>query len=1054
MNSNTLHSIFKSPPPAYRGKPFWAWNGKLDEEELRRQVGIFQEMGMGGAFMHSRNGLETKYLSKDWFAFINACVDEAKNRKMEMWLYDEDRFPSGAAGGIVTKNPKYRMRFLRVEVLDEFPKEQSPDLLGIWGATFNEDAISNVRVLGKDDVLKTGEKVITCEEKVDPSSEWYNHQTYLDTLSEEAVAKFIEVTHQSYLNETVRKFDQHTVPGIFTDEPNYGNNRFDSETIFRLAWSINFRESFLKHYGYDLVKFIPEIVFRKEGEEFSAVRKDFLEHLTTLLAKNYYGQIGSWCEKNNLLFTGHAFFEATLKEQCWLTGSAMRMYVPMQAPGIDVLCAQGLERKGGLRPEYITAKQCASVVHQFGKKWMLSETYGCTGWDFTFAEHKAVGDWQAALGVNMRCHHLSYYTMEGEAKRDFPASIFYQSAWWKEYKKVEDYFTRIGTVLSEGTPVRDLAVIHPIESGWGLFSVNNFRWTRKPNHKTVLDKLDHQLESLVDWLLQEHYDFDFLDEQLLAEHGTVSRGQIKMPHAGYKVVLAPPMKTIRSRTLEMLEALSKQGGTVIFTDELPEFIDAEPIHRHWFLKTWNKVPFQRDSIIGELKNCPILRRPSIQDLNGKEFTHALYQFREDPKTGCHYLFICNTSQTISSEDLTIKLPIKGYSQEWDPFSSSIYESNQETTANQIILRTSLPPYGSRLFVIEKEKPKNQFVKKPSTSILKEEVLNPSLWKILRDEPNAFVLDSAEFQIENGPWQKPMDTLHVDAKIRSSAGLTVRRRYMCQPWADATKTPGVNIPVQLRYHFQVEELPGGICHLVVEKAATFSITLNGKMIDSKTLDGWWIDKSFQKLQIPPNYFKQGTNELILKTVYTSDSGLESIYVTGEFGVEYRDNIPTVTSLPTHLKLGDWTRQGFPCYGGSLKYVYEAMVSKKDSPERLYLELTAWEGVHCNVIVNGSEVGSLPWPPFEMDLTDALRDGRNEIEIQIYGSRRNLLGPLHFKDPNPIWTGPEQFFITDPAKRTDEYIRKPYGLMSPPKLSHRTVIEKSHHDIHQKHEPAYA
>lgn len=62
--------------------------------------------------MHSRIGLATPYLSEEWFRLVAACVDEAHRQKMEAWLYDEDRWPSEAAGGLVTKNPRYRMRWL------------------------------------------------------------------------------------------------------------------------------------------------------------------------------------------------------------------------------------------------------------------------------------------------------------------------------------------------------------------------------------------------------------------------------------------------------------------------------------------------------------------------------------------------------------------------------------------------------------------------------------------------------------------------------------------------------------------------------------------------------------------------------------------------------------------------------------------------------------------------------------------------------------------------------------------------------------------------------
>ena len=79
------------------------------------------------------------------------------------------------------------------------------------------------------------------------------------------------------------------------------------------------------------------------------------------------------------------------------------------------------------RIEYKPCKQCQSAVHQFGREAMLDELYGVTNWDFEFRGHKLYGDWQAALGVTVRVPHLSWTSMAGEAKRDYPASIGYQS---------------------------------------------------------------------------------------------------------------------------------------------------------------------------------------------------------------------------------------------------------------------------------------------------------------------------------------------------------------------------------------------------------------------------------------------------------------------------------------------------------------------------------------------------------------------------------------------------------------------------------------------------
>ena len=117
MKIENLYEKFQNPGNAYRGKPFWAWNGELEIGELKRQADVFQKMGFGGYFMHSRTGLATEYLGKDWFRLINEVADYAQEQGMEAWLYDEDRWPSGSAGGLATQDVRYRMKYMQLSVV-------------------------------------------------------------------------------------------------------------------------------------------------------------------------------------------------------------------------------------------------------------------------------------------------------------------------------------------------------------------------------------------------------------------------------------------------------------------------------------------------------------------------------------------------------------------------------------------------------------------------------------------------------------------------------------------------------------------------------------------------------------------------------------------------------------------------------------------------------------------------------------------------------------------------------------------------------------------------
>lgn len=104
--------LFRNPTSEYRGTPFWSWNCKVTRELIRSQMEVFQKMGFGGAHLHPRTGLDTEYLGEEFMELISYADEQAKERGMLCWLYDEDRYPSGAAGGMVTENWNYRARHL------------------------------------------------------------------------------------------------------------------------------------------------------------------------------------------------------------------------------------------------------------------------------------------------------------------------------------------------------------------------------------------------------------------------------------------------------------------------------------------------------------------------------------------------------------------------------------------------------------------------------------------------------------------------------------------------------------------------------------------------------------------------------------------------------------------------------------------------------------------------------------------------------------------------------------------------------------------------------
>ena len=1032
---------FQSPTSQYRGAPFWAWNGTLEPEELRRQVRLMHRMGLGGFFMHSRVGLATAYLSDRWFECVSACVDEAEKLDMQAWLYDEDRWPSGAAGGLVTKNPKYRMRSLVMRQLGA-PKDLqwTPDTLAAFTAKIDGRTARDIKRIARGrrpPKLARGESILVFSVETDGCSDWYNGYTYLDTMSHEAVRQFIRITHEAYRKHCGPQLGQR-IPGIFTDEPNHrtmmARDRVaGAPDAFRAAWTPKLPQVFKKRYGYDLIPRLPELFFDVDGRVVTPARVDYHDCTTFLFVDAFARQIGEWCDKNKMQHTGHVLSEDALSDQTSVVGSCMRFYEHMQAPGIDLLTERWRI--------FDTAKQCASAARQFGRKWRLSETYGCTGWDFPFRGHKALGDWQVALGINLRAQHLAWYTMEGEAKRDYPASIFYQSPWWESYAKVEDYFGRILTVMTRGREVRDLLVVHPVESMWALCRAN---WGEDP----AVQRLDRSMIDLRDTLLAAHLDFDYGDEDILARHAAVGKAGgspvLKVAKAAYKAVAVPPMLTIRGSTLRLLKRFRDAGGTVVFAGAPADHIDARPSPAAADLaRACAKAPAKGAGLIKAVE--PACRRLSITDAAGKEVAPALYLLREDKEA--FYLFVCNTSQKIPSgrplmNDLPVRrrmiaLPlvrIRGFAGcagrpiELDPDTGERFAADARKSAAGWEIRTSLPTLASRLFVVPKKKSAVKLPRRRALKTLRRPSLGSGPFPIALSEPNPLAFDKARFRISAGPWQKTTDILQIDRLVRDSLGIQHRGGAMVQPWARPDPDLSKHTTVTLAFDFNVRAIPGGDLFFAIERPDLYGVTVNGQPLDRDTDGGWWVDKSLRKLPVDPATLRLGTNEIIITCHYDpSHPGLEYAYLLGNFGTAVKGTEVTLTAPPTALKVGDWVRQGLAFYSGNVTYLKTVRPFLRPG-QRLFVAVPKYEGAAVRILIDGRPAGIIAWEPNELDVTDLVRGKeRVMLGLEVLGSRRNSHGPFHLKDPFPQWTGPGSFSV---EKQT--YDLKPVGLMAPPQV----------------------
>ena len=860
-----MKDLFLNPTKEYRAKPFWAWNGQLREEELKRQMDALKQMGFGGTFMHSRVELETEYLGEEWFRLINACADYGEELGMENWIYDEDRWPSGSAGGIVTADPSKRMKHIRMQT---GPVREDAEVIGVFSCRLEEENIYDVQPIAEASQVEAD--VIWFEIITRPAHSNYNGAAYLDTMSREATEAFLSSTHEKYVHFCGDKIGT-SIQGVFTDEPHRGELLVDIvreglDLSVCIPYTNALFEHFQKDWGYDLRDRLPAIFFRENGEKVSQVKWHYCETLQRLFLENYIIPVSRWCTEHGMIYTGHMLHEDSLSAQALMTGSLMRCYEHMDYPGVDLL--------GNSNVNYNVVKQVSSVANQCGKKWVLSEMYGATGWHMKLEDYKRIGDWQAILGINLRCPHLSWYTMKGECKRDFPASISFQSGWYKEYKYLEDYYARLAVFMKQGAPVRDVLVISPVESMWCSYYKGWAEWLITTDEDCL--EIEKAYMELAQFLLRNNIEYDYGDEEMLARLAKVEGNSIIVGNARYGTVIIPKMLTIRSSTLALLKQLEQNGGKVVVYEDLPCYVDAKP----------QVVTTGNDTIESILEK----RVLAVED------DRVLTSLRKT-ESGLYYIMLLNTDGE-NPVAAKIHMPY-GNIQQWDPETGEITSTNLDGSI-------SLQPGQMQLLCVGGEA--ESCPVKEETPVVK---LNQNFC-YATDEENVLVVDKATCRIGNKVIAG--DILRIDRKIRQSLDLPVRGGEMLQPWYTAKNAPEKYFDFVLTYEFESKIS----CPAFLATEATGIIQVNGQRVTMS--EDWWVDPCFKKT---PIQIQKGHNEITIRDVYTDRQNLEAIYILGEFGV-FQD---TIDKKPESITFGDITKQGFPHYSGKITYIFEQPIREK-------------------------------------------------------------------------------------------------------------------------------
>lgn len=482
-------------PPAGPAGPyaFVFWNDDLDAAGVLTQLGEVADAGFVGVTLSARVGLSRRvgYLTPEHLRLVRLAVDECARLGLAVMLYDEASYPSGSANGaVVARDPAFAARCLVpvthdvvVDGADDAywrpalgrdldarllavvarpardPRDgdgvllpvRAPGLVrldlpaGAWRVTAVFDAASGGTIRGAHPEQDDGHALAP------PAA---------DLLSPDAVAAFLELTHDAYAAALGDHLGT-TVVAMFTDEPfllGRGHRPRARPYTPGLEAEVAAAAGVPAH---DVLRRLPELWGPRDGARpggtdpaSTGFARAWDDAVRARLHRVYYDAQAAWCARHGIALTGHPAEPddlATAARMHWPGQDTVWRWVLPPGSGGDGTALDG--------PESTAPKVAASAARARGDAPAVTEVLGAYGWRLTLDEARWLLDWYLSRGVTTPVLHAFFASVRGGRAFESEPDLGRWNSWWPHLPPLVRYVRRVAGLLAAAPPVWAVGVL-------------------------------------------------------------------------------------------------------------------------------------------------------------------------------------------------------------------------------------------------------------------------------------------------------------------------------------------------------------------------------------------------------------------------------------------------------------------------------------------------------------------------------------------------------------------------------------------------------------------
>lgn len=548
---NDMVKDLAAPPAQYDQTMDYGLGRNMTQETMSRELDSINKQGINAISIEGTYGTPEPYLSAGYMEGVKVLVAELKKRGMHMWIIDEGQYPSGFAGGLISKKaPEYRMQGIvvagRIRLGDHESISNQVLPPQVISAVAVNDSTRESRIIdvhsgslnwagisGKWQITLAEHRFKTSVTRsaTNPTHGKDTANSLIDYLDPAATGKFLEFTHEQYKKYIGDEFGK-TVLGFRGDEPEYNFT----------PWSPALLEIFKAKKGYDITPYLASFLTRDLNDEERLAKADFWDVWSDLFRDNFFKVEADWCVANGLEYIVHIDHEEKLMDLVRTEGDYFKDMRYVQIPGVDAIWHQIWYDNVDDYP-----KIASSAAHMYGRARSFSESFAAYRPVPTVSDVRWVINEEMVRGINLfeYMHWGSPYIKDPAF---LPVSLYSNRATW---------------LLANGIPAATVGVYCPTESMWLGNQLS-----------------DSTLKVISRKLLEHQVDFDYVDRQGIANIFKLDKGVFtNLSGQGYSTIIIPTVSVMNSDVLARLKVFASQGGKVLFIGDLPGKV-ADPNFRN------------------------------------------------------------------------------------------------------------------------------------------------------------------------------------------------------------------------------------------------------------------------------------------------------------------------------------------------------------------------------------------------------------------------------------------------------------------------------------------